>query len=383
MSEHFSNNEIENFINGKYPLKEVFKISQHIIQCLSCQDLVNKFSPMFFQEPAALNAESKSFENEKHYTFEEIIGFLRAELPLKQRLQMSDHIRECTICKTKLYEADPNYLKQTIKNYLDREDDLTNRTVFSGLFTLGPILAFALVIAFLIGFLFINRSENSQNEFQAKINEKEIQETSFSGVVDNSANISVDNSGNQKPKISAIKSGNSTYSLTSNKSGNLSKNKVNNSEKPLAGKFKSRQKDEQNRKILSEGNVTVSESRSLSNPCSVNNLKIALSPYFERITETQPSFHWKAVSNAVKYQIYISDQSKVLIDQFQTTKDTTYTSKVPYNEKNYKWQVIVTLSNGKSLNSGLIDFSIGKDAKKFALKGRKKEKENDPNRCLQ
>lgn len=57
---------------------------------------------------------------------------------------------------------------------------------------------------------------------------------------------------------------------------------------------------------------------------------------------------WKSVPNATKYHVYVSDDDEILIDEFETEKDTSYLLKKQLDPKrSYKWKVIITLENGQ------------------------------------
>lgn len=71
-------------------------------------------------------------------------------------------------------------------------------------------------------------------------------------------------------------------------------------------------------------------------------------------------FRWKAVPKATKYQVYISDDDEILVDEFETEAETTFVLKKPLDpSKTYKWKVIITLENGQTI--------IG-DSRKFTVK---------------
>lgn len=60
--------------------------------------------------------------------------------------------------------------------------------------------------------------------------------------------------------------------------------------------------------------------------------------------------NWEKVPNAAKYHLYISDEDEILIDEFETTEATSYVLKKLLDAgKVYKWKIIVTLENGKTV----------------------------------
>lgn len=91
-------------------------------------------------------------------------------------------------------------------------------------------------------------------------------------------------------------------------------------------------------------------------------------------------FKWKKVPNAVKYHLYISDDEEILIDEFETERETTFILKKSLDPlKSYKWKIIVTLENGKTLLSSSQKFKVN-NFQKTPL--RFNEKKTTNGRCL-
>lgn len=62
---------------------------------------------------------------------------------------------------------------------------------------------------------------------------------------------------------------------------------------------------------------------------------------------------WKPVPKAAKYHLYISDDSEVLIDEFETDAETVYVVRKPLDPtKAYKWKIVITLEDGQNLYVG-------------------------------
>lgn len=90
---------------------------------------------------------------------------------------------------------------------------------------------------------------------------------------------------------------------------------------------------------------------------------------------------WRKVPNAVKYHLYISDDEEILIDEYETERETSYTLKKPLDAaKTYRWKVVVTTEDGKT---------IAGDSQKFTVKslpskrGKSAKKEKSLVRCSQ
>lgn len=89
---------------------------------------------------------------------------------------------------------------------------------------------------------------------------------------------------------------------------------------------------------------------------------------------------WKPVPKAAKYHLYVSDDSEVLVDEFETDQDTSYVLKKPLDPaKSYKMKIVITLESGQKLYVDAQTFT----AKDFqsSLNGYK-NKARSSTRCL-
>ena len=128
---------------------------------------------------------------------------------------------------------------------------------------------------------------------------------------------------------------------------------------------------------LKQPGQTISATRGISAKCSESReVEIELSLSKENLV-----FKWKKVPKAVKYHLYISDDEEILIDEYETERATTYTLKKPLDAaKTYRWKVVVTTEDGKTI--------VG-DSQKFTVKslpskrGKSAKKEKQPVRCSQ
>lgn len=90
-------------------------------------------------------------------------------------------------------------------------------------------------------------------------------------------------------------------------------------------------------------------------------------------------FKWKKVPNAVKYHLYISDDDEILIDEYETEAETTFILKKSLDPlKSYKWKIIVTLENGKTIVGTSQKFTI-KNFQNYQVKSEKQK--NSDVRC--
>lgn len=90
---------------------------------------------------------------------------------------------------------------------------------------------------------------------------------------------------------------------------------------------------------------------------------------------------WKKFPNAVKYHLYVSDDEEILIDEYETERETSYTVKKPLDAaKTYNWKVVITTDDGKTI--------VG-DSQKFTIKSlqfnrnKTEKKEKQQVRCTQ
>ena len=68
---------------------------------------------------------------------------------------------------------------------------------------------------------------------------------------------------------------------------------------------------------------------------------------------------WKKVPNAVKYHLYFSDEEEVLIDEYETEKETSYVLTKPLDpKKTYRWKVVIILENGQTITGRAQKFSV-------------------------
>jgi hypothetical protein len=122
--------------------------------------------------------------------------------------------------------------------------------------------------------------------------------------------------------------------------------------------------------------LTISETRGKSLKCSEQS---SIEMEFSAEQETYV-FKWKKLPNAVKYHIYISDDDEILIEEFETEKDMTFIlNKKLDPAKTYKWKIIVTLENGRTIVGDSQTFTV-KDFQTIQKKPEKKR--NSDTRCI-
>jgi hypothetical protein len=118
---------------------------------------------------------------------------------------------------------------------------------------------------------------------------------------------------------------------------------------------------------LKQPSETISATRGVSAKCSENKeVEIELSLSKENLV-----FKWKKVPKAVKYHLYISDDEEILIDEYETSDETTFVLNKKLDPlKTYKWKIIITLENGQTVAGPSNKFTV----KDFQTKQMKSEK---------
>lgn len=123
-------------------------------------------------------------------------------------------------------------------------------------------------------------------------------------------------------------------------------------------------------------NRNISSTRGGTEPCSVGKtIDVELGT-----NKSDLILRWKRVPKAAKYHLYISDDNEVLIDEFETDRDTSYVLKKPLGSaKSYKWKIVITLESGQKLYTDAQDFTA-KDFLSYLREQKAKGRSNT--RCL-
>lgn len=364
MKKHLSNGELKNYADGNYPVSELFDISKHITQCVSCKNNLKNIAPDFFTVSDKKIGEISDINIETHFSDNEILAFLKGEPSLKYRLKMSEHFRICEDCKSKVLQANPNILLQTVSTYLRTNEEPEEKTFFSTINALIPIGVMSVLLAGTLFYvLFVGVKSDVSDALLTK-------NTDSSGTSSVSSDISVnENTEPVYPDSNTTKTqeiiDKSNYSSRNNISEVLPKanNFVPKAKKILIPKTETKSKINKIDDLSDSDKIILAKSRSANNnpECkSENNLITDVEPFSEKV-DKQPTFRWKSIPNAVKYNLYISDSSQVLIEEAETEKETTYTLKKTLEQnKSYKWIVIATMPDGETISSLPIYFLVGK-----------------------
>lgn len=122
-------------------------------------------------------------------------------------------------------------------------------------------------------------------------------------------------------------------------------------------------------------NRKISSTRGAVAPCSVGRtIEMEL-----RSNKSDLVLRWKRVPKAAKYHLYVSDDSEILVDEFETDQATSYVLKKPLDlTKFYKWKIAITLESGEKLYVDAQKFT----AKDFQSLNGYKSKARSNTRCL-
>jgi len=249
---------------------------------------------------------------------------------------MSDHIRDCGKCKSKLYSHDPAILSQTISTYLKPGESNKKKSFFQMTKFLVPVSTLAVLLIGIFSIVFYLSNGPNQPASIVQVSEKpETPKTATSKEI-----VPENNDG-------ANKTGSTPRDKTS---GTKSRRTIRKNSRPIKRRKSSKPSK-------------VAQNRSANRAAAASSIT-GLSPYFETIKEVQPTFRWKRVKNAIKYHLYVSDTSQILIEEAEIKKANSYKLKTKLKPgKAYRWKVIATITDGKTVVGKSIDFSVRKAGK--------------------
>lgn len=321
----------------------------------------------------------------EHLTKNQIVGYRAGAFDAHERREIGRHLLKCEVCRKSLpaptFENFWNAVmneRETEQTPASEESELSRNRLFSffpkvfGQFnnlawrgaTLIVLVSFSLLLWLNAGKQWSQEREVAQtfNSNTSELNPAQIDsdERVFTPPTQNSE---VD-----KP----------IFSSDSNRHGNPKSSLPREPQKNLNSPLQANAGRNSARQIPADKRDNISSTRGgLPADCSG-----------EMMVETETglsgeavTLSWKKVPNAVKYHLYISDDEEILIDEYETERATTYTLKKPLDAaKTYRWKVVVTTEDGKTI--------VG-DSQKFTVKslpskrGKSAKKEKQPVRCSQ
>ena len=289
--------------------------------------------------------------NFKHLSQSELLAYSLGSLEKGESQTLGKHLLNCAECRellpmpsverfSAIVMTDAEFIdapqKEKSENFLS---SLTSFLKLKSVFVLG---AAGLIIIFCFSFVLWSGSADSSREVVQAFDNESGSEFNFPMLVPPQETPIKENS------ASSTNSTRAAVAVPTPKILKLNSPKQKSSQNNLGQDFR--------KPSLKQTNETVSATRGVSAKCGENQtIQIEFSSDKENFV-----FTWKAVPKAVKYHLYISDDEEILIDEFETESETSFSLKKPLDPlKSYKWRIIVTLENGQQVVS---------DAQKFTIK---------------
>lgn len=77
-----------------------------------------------------------------------------------------------------------------------------------------------------------------------------------------------------------------------------------------------------------------------------------------KATERGVELRWEKLPDAIKYTVYVSDFDERLIDEYETTDNTSHVVVAELDPKiTYKWKLLITLKNGRTITGTSQNFT--------------------------
>ena len=300
----------------------------------------------------------------EHLTKNQIAGYRTGAFDAPEKREIGRHLLKCAVCRKSL--PAPTFddfwsavmdERETEQTATSEEAELSRNRIFSffptvfGQFNGLAWSGAALVVLVSFSLLLWLNAGSRWNQ------ESEIAQTFNSNATEfNSAQIDSDervfappqNSRVDKPipSPSANRPGNAPLSQASARQKNPNSSSQENISRNSASKIPADKRD----------NISSTRGGGLPADCGGETFvetEIGLSG--EAVT-----LKWKKIPNAVKYHLYVSDDEEILVDEYETERETSYTVKKLLDAaKTYNWKVVVTTEDGKTI--------VG-DARRFTIK---------------
>jgi hypothetical protein len=298
----------------------------------------------------------------KHLTPDEILAYADDSLPHQELYKIGRHLIECAECRRHLPPPTVQQFRSAIMTEWEPNENQENKDLgfsvsskLSSFWKLPSVWAFggaALLIAVIFTFLLLPGTKNSSAEIVRNLDNQTKTELNFPAPVrttEFNGPVSSANSNQSKPTASITRG----YKIDLPASKSLPKNDLNQHPER-----KNIQKKEQ-----------ISSTRGAAADCNEEkNIELEYSTEKEDFV-----FKWKKVPKAAKYHLFISDDEEILIDEYETTVETTFVLRKPLDPlKTYKWKVVITLENGQTVVGSSSKFTI-KDFQTSRLKPEKKQ----------
>lgn len=328
MSKHLSKRELGDFADGKPPLKTLFEQSRHIAGCRSCAEKLRTLAPAFFEERENGFGGSNGGSAE-HFSEEQIAGFFQAAYPVRRRLEMSEHFRECESCRKRMMAENPENLRGAVYDYLRKVESVAAERSVPDLGTLIPAGLLGLLLLSMFVYLAVMVFVPHETAMRAAV------ETEAVPIVPPTANTETD---------------------PPNKRHDAA-NTMQTPPRPLPAARTTRERTGNARRVPAEavrptaetnsGGMRTATNRSAADSGCVDGEEVVLvAPYLERVG-TRPLFRWLKVKDAVRYEFYLSDSAQVLVEEARIEGANEYRINSRLERgKSYKWVIVAILPDG-------------------------------------
>lgn len=321
----------------------------------------------------------------EHLTKNQIAGYRAGSFDAREKREIGRHLLKCEVCRKSLpaptfddfWKAVMNE-RETEQTSTSEESEFSRNRIFSffpkvfGQFNNLAWSGATLIV--LVGFSFLlwlnaGRQWNQEREVAQTFNSNT---NEFNPAqIDSNERVFAppQNSGVDKP----------IFSADSNTLGNPKSSPPREPQKNLNSSLKANAGRNSARQVPADKRDNISSTRggiSAANCGAETSVETETGLSGEAVT-----LKWKKIPNAVKYHLYISDDEEVLIDEYETVSETSYTVKKSLDAaKTYNWKVVVTTEDGKTIVGDSREFTI-KSLELNRNKSGKKEKQQI--RCSQ
>lgn len=299
-------------------------------------------------------------KDSRHLTKEEILAYADDLLPHQELYKIGRHLIECADCRRQLPPPTIEQFRSAIMTEWEPNENLADvssgrdvASSFSSIWKLPSVWALggaALIVLVIFTLLFLPGTKNSSGEIVRSIDHETKTELNLPAPV-------------KAPDIdNPFSSGNPNKTSPPAADARASKTDLT----PAKSLPKKERTQEPERKG-GQNRGQISSTRGAVADCSEEkNLDLEYSAEKEDLV-----FKWKKVPKAAKYHLYISDDDEILIDEFETSGETSFVLRKPLDpEKTYKWKIIITLENGETVVGPSSKFTV-KDFQSSRLKPEK------------
>lgn len=309
-------------------------------------------------------------KSNEHLTGEQLKAYVNGGLKERERRLVGTHLMQCAACRKRLSEPSLQRFGTAIFGERDLSEAGSNKAVEQLKFLNFPKLSPAwsvMVVAIVLGLTIVVWLTT----FKASLENREMAQAFELADKEPASAIS----GNDKKAQTTVIAGSESHSTLPEKP--LPSSEVRTQKHSAAPTGRARQNtglDPNNRlsskkkeEKLNEEKFNIAPTRGGSTPCEPGRLiETEIGGDKEKIV-----LKWRKFPDAAKYHLYVSDDEEILIDEYETERETSYVLKKPLDpRKTYNWKLIITLANGNTVAGAARKFTV----KDFVQRQKKSEK---------